>query len=86
MYAAIKVCNYDIAATEMVMFTTKQLAIEYMQNWWQDEYNVALRQMNGPGIAECDTYHEYEYSQIAWNDGARIEFYVVKDSRPQEWR
>lgn len=85
MYAAIKVCNYDIAETTMVMFTTKQLAIEYLEKWWQDEYNTALAKSESK-LYESETYHEDEYAQINWEDGAKIEFYVVKDSRPQEWR
>lgn len=84
MYAVVKVCNYDIAETEMVMFTTMQLAIGYLEKWWQEEYNTALANSEVK-LYESETYHETEYAQINWSDGAKMEFYVVKDSRPKDF-
>ena len=83
MYIALKAPNYDLP--ECVMFTAKALANEYMQKWWEDEYNTALAKSTSE-IVQTETYHEDEYAKITWADGARIEFFVVKDSRHQDWK
>lgn len=82
MYIVLKNPNYE--SPEVVMFTTKELAIDYLQKWWQDEYNTALAKSEAL-LYKGDTYHENDYARISWSDGAKIEFYVVKDSRPKEF-
>ena len=81
MYIALMVKNYDIEP-EAVMFTTKALATDYLKWWWDKEYTEAkAKGQDQLYPAEC--YCEDEYAKLEWNDHARIEFFVVKDSRPE---
>lgn len=84
MYIALMVKNYDTEPVA-VMFTTNKLAHDYIEKWWKEELKTAMDKCN-EFLVINDCYYEKDHAQIVWLDKARIDFYVVKDSRPQEWR
>ena len=68
MYGVIKTNNFDFEDIELNVFDTEEEAVEFLENDWQQYYNIELEESMIPVLKE-QCYHEDDFAKVEWENG-----------------